>query len=200
MTTQLLQAASIIRVQSGSSVYVDTPDNFAADYGQAAPSLPEGIGERLYEPGVRHPLSTSGDVLAGGDMPWTFGDDVIADLSNIIVAKSVRENAPIPEDIEPEFGSVPPRLSAQILSISVADGDVQQVKGAFNAIGMFYEEMGLYTLYFINEQPDTQYFVHGAGVVLRETDKQVDYVTVEALDANGSRFDPLRFGINVYRT
>lgn len=189
----------IVFIRNGGDIYADTLANFATDNGEAAPALAEGVVEMLYEPGRRHFHADNDGVVGGGDMPWAWGDDVIARCDVLLAAKAEREYVSPPEPTEPEFGSVQPQLAAQILSISVSNGDVQEVKGAFNSIGMFYEDTGLFTMYFINEQPDVNYFVQGSGVVLRETDKQVDYVTVEALDATGSRFDPLRFGIDVYR-
>lgn len=104
-----------------------------------------------------------------------------------------------PANSEPEFGITPPQLVAAALNIVVSGGDIPAVDGAYNVIGAFYDDVGLYTLYFLNAQQDTNYFALASGVTLREVDKQTDYLTVEALNANGSRFDPSRFGVNIYR-
>lgn len=100
---------------------------------------------------------------------------------------------------EAEFGTVAPSLVASVLNVVVANSDIPSMDGAFNIIGAFYDELGQYTFLLLTEQPDTNYFVQASGVTLREVDKGTDYFTVEALDANGVRFDPTSFGINVYR-
>lgn len=105
-----------------------------------------------------------------------------------------------PPPAEPDFGSVPPSLVASILDVVVSDGDVSSINGAYNIIAATYDSLGLYTFYLINPQPDTNYYISSSGVILHEVDKQTDYLTVEALsDANGSRFDPSHFGVNLYR-
>ena len=45
---------NVIYVRDGGASYMDTPENFAKDFGAPAPALPEGMIECIYEPGGRH--------------------------------------------------------------------------------------------------------------------------------------------------
>lgn len=67
-------------VRSGERVYVDTPANFALDFGEAAPVLPPGAVDRIYEQGVRHPCSDGVTIVGVGDVPWSAGDRYIANI------------------------------------------------------------------------------------------------------------------------
>jgi len=44
----------LIYVRGEQAGYMDTLENFARDYGHAAPALPVGMVECIYEPGGRH--------------------------------------------------------------------------------------------------------------------------------------------------
>lgn len=107
MTDQFMQRAdNIVRIQSGDLVYADTPENFAADNGAAAPALPSGVTERVYEPGRRHALVANDSVIGGGDMPWAFGDGAIEAVTALLSAQAARAETPSPVDEAPNVYSV----------------------------------------------------------------------------------------------
>lgn len=81
----------MVYVRTDESTYGDTPENFARDYGAKAPPLPEGMTERIYEPGKRHALICDHDVVDGGPMPWPEGDKILAKLGRLLAAKAARE-------------------------------------------------------------------------------------------------------------
>jgi hypothetical protein len=75
-----------IWVRADGDHYGETPEVFAQDYGKEFPKLPQGITERIYEPGVRHALLCGTDVVDGGPLPWPEGDQVIA-KSDLLISK-----------------------------------------------------------------------------------------------------------------
>jgi hypothetical protein len=79
-----------ISVRVGNQVYSDTVQNFKKDFGGNFPQLPLGIDERLYEQGVRHPLSSQNSVVDGGPMPWGVGDTVLGNLNDALDKKEQR--------------------------------------------------------------------------------------------------------------
>jgi len=44
----------LIYIRGDDAIYMDTPENFAGDYGKPAPALPAGMVECIYEPAGRH--------------------------------------------------------------------------------------------------------------------------------------------------
>lgn len=107
-----------VLVRNSGNIYADTLANFATDYGQAAPAMIEGALQQLYEPGKRHFYADSDGVMGGGDMPWVWGDKVIASTDTLLAAKAIRE---WPEDTGPQ----------PILSVTP-----RQFRLALNATGM----------------------------------------------------------------
>jgi hypothetical protein len=89
-----------ICVRTADGSYIDTLEHFAADYGQAFPALPDGAVQRLYEPGVRHPISGPDGVIAGGPLPWDFGDTVLAAFATLTAAKAARLAPPPPPPVD----------------------------------------------------------------------------------------------------
>jgi hypothetical protein len=77
--------------------YIDTLANFETDYGLVEP-LPVGVDERIYEPGKRHALMSKSNVIGGGEMPWAWGDQVIARLDALILQKREREYPPLSKE------------------------------------------------------------------------------------------------------
>lgn len=88
-----------IYVRTPGLTYCDTRANFEADFGQPPPALELPIVQRIYVPGVRHALGGAEGVLAGGEMPWAFGDAAIAAVDDIVEAQNLR-NAPLPPSPE----------------------------------------------------------------------------------------------------
>lgn len=90
---QLRDGKVAIRTDAGT--YLDTLENFALDYGSAFPFW-DGPGdgdEAIYEPGVRHPRMSGGNIADAGPMPWPEGDAMIAAAPGLISAKVDRERA-----------------------------------------------------------------------------------------------------------
>lgn len=74
--------------------YGEIAENFLADYGKEMPELPEGIDQRVYEPGVRHALMRGPDVIPGMEefapMPWPEGDEMLAACERLRAAQRER--------------------------------------------------------------------------------------------------------------
>lgn len=91
------QKNGIVWIRDDGKNYSDTLENFALDFGEPLPPLPQGVIDRLYDPGIRHPLHGAEGVLDGGPMPWPFGDRAIAAIDRLLQSqKARRETAPTP--------------------------------------------------------------------------------------------------------
>lgn len=80
----------LIFVRGSETIYCDTLANFAADYGQTAPGLPEnspglpeGFYEEFYEPGIRHFYANS-NTAQPLPLEWVEGDLIIAALPALL--------------------------------------------------------------------------------------------------------------------
>lgn len=80
-----------VRVATAIDTYNMSAEDFEKRFNVTIPSLPEGFDERLYEPGVRHPLAKDCSVLDGGPMPWEFGDNIIARADAVVADWRKRE-------------------------------------------------------------------------------------------------------------
>lgn len=80
----------MVFVRNGGTIYADTLANFADDAGEAAPALPNGATQQLYEPGKRHLYADADGVIGGGDMPWPWGDAIIAACDALLTAQAAR--------------------------------------------------------------------------------------------------------------
>ena len=78
-------------VRNGDRCYSDTPANFARDFGKEFPAMPAGAIEQIYEPSKRHAIHGPDGVMFGGDMPWEFGDEVLAQLDALLASKAERD-------------------------------------------------------------------------------------------------------------
>jgi hypothetical protein len=78
-----------IRNGNGNN-YHDTPENFARDFGEAAPALPAGANEQIYTQGQRHCFMGGGNIIAGGNMPDPQLDAVIARVADGLAARANR--------------------------------------------------------------------------------------------------------------
>jgi hypothetical protein len=72
-------------------VYSDTPENFEADFGVTLPPLPEGATEQIYDQGRRHAFHNHDGLVAGGEMPWPAGDQVIASIIDGLAMQRARK-------------------------------------------------------------------------------------------------------------
>jgi hypothetical protein len=84
---------NVLVVGVDETTYLDTVENFNADYDAAIPALPDGITLRLYERGVRHPLIANNNVMDGGPLPWPEGDAIIDGIDDLLTARDAREVA-----------------------------------------------------------------------------------------------------------
>ncbi|MBP2657165.1 MAG: Carboxypeptidase regulatory-like domain [Firmicutes bacterium] len=78
-----------VYVRGESSIYCDTPDNFATDLGAAYSGLPDGYISRIYVPEKRHVLSDGNNETAQ-TIPWSDGDTYIAALDALIAKQTTR--------------------------------------------------------------------------------------------------------------
>jgi hypothetical protein len=85
----------LVFVRTEHGHYGETRKNFEADHGAVLPPLPEGITERIYEPGKRHALVRGTDVVDGGPMPWPEGDAIIAKGKDLLARQQDRADAVI---------------------------------------------------------------------------------------------------------
>lgn len=100
----------------------------------------------------------------------------------------------------PDPVSTPPTLIATAFGVTVANGDVTEIKGAFNVAAALYLGVGQYMLLFLNPLPDG-YFVtiHGDVAAMEVVEHEPDYVTVEARNAvGGSPTEAARFDVQIY--
>lgn len=79
-----------VYVRSGDALYIDTLENFIADFGEAPEAIPEGAHERMYTQGRRHAFNGPEGTVAGGDMPYDLGDRAIAQIEDLIGKAVVR--------------------------------------------------------------------------------------------------------------
>jgi len=91
MVHQISDGTIWLRTDQGN--YGGTPEEIKAECGKELPPLPEGITERVYEPGIRHALSANNSVVDGGPMPWPEGDDMLASYSELAAKRAKREKA-----------------------------------------------------------------------------------------------------------
>ncbi|PWT92084.1 MAG: hypothetical protein C5B54_04115 [Acidobacteria bacterium] len=85
------QIGDEIWVRDNDQHYGESLKIFSLDYGRAAPSLPKGITQRIYEPGIRHALQSGNVVIAGGPLPWPEGDAILQKVDKLFTAKRARE-------------------------------------------------------------------------------------------------------------
>ena len=99
-------ADGLVIVRSGTKNYLDTGANFALDFGEAAPVLPAGCNDRVYEPDIRHAGTNSVTVLYGGPIPWTSGDRYIANIDMGLSNQATRLAAVVPPT-PPSMAKIP---------------------------------------------------------------------------------------------
>jgi hypothetical protein len=85
----------IVRTDS-SGTYKDTKANFELDFGVTLPALPAPANERIYTQGIRHPIQMGNNIIAGGPMPWTLGDQILGNIAAGLAAQAARPTPPPP--------------------------------------------------------------------------------------------------------
>jgi hypothetical protein len=94
MVQQTPDGVLIVRKDGSAKDYVDTFANAALDYGVATPTLVAGAIDRTYEPGLRHCQTNGKDILAGGPLAWTPGDNYISGIAAALAAQTARQPPP----------------------------------------------------------------------------------------------------------
>lgn len=84
--------ATIYIVGDNGKSYLATNQEYTADSGLPAPALPQGVTERIYEPGVRHPFLIGNNVVDGGPMPWPDGDDILARIDYLLAQRAASKD------------------------------------------------------------------------------------------------------------
>jgi hypothetical protein len=107
--------------------------------------------------------------------------------------------APAPGTADP--ASAPPTLVAAALSLQIVNGDFGVVDGVFNVVAAAYYGVGTYAIFFVNPQPDTNFYAvfSGGSAVMSVSEKSTDDFQLQARDASGNLIDPPPFGVEVYR-
>lgn len=102
----------------------------------------------------------------------------------------------------PETVPVPrvPQLYAAAL-FSVSNGDIAEIGVAGRFVSAIYADIGLYYLFFAEEQPDTAYLAkaYDDGARVSVIEKSTSYIAVQALDAAGNPVDPVEISIEIIR-
>lgn len=87
-----LHPDNVVIIRDGDNVlYVDTPENFANDYGEEIETV-EGWNERLYRPGIMNRLCNGFTDSTSSDT-WPQGDDILSSVSSIVSSKQARMEA-----------------------------------------------------------------------------------------------------------
>lgn len=130
----------IIRTAAGH--YIDTAENFAIDhlavFGTAAPALPEGATERLYDPGDRH-VATVARADVALDRGWPSGDLIIAAYDALRNAQATRQ---LPVTEQPGSRKLEPL--AFLRRFSEAERAAIRVEAVTNpggAVADFYDQL-----------------------------------------------------------
>jgi len=80
-------------VRTPLGTYIDTPENFVADFGATLPAMPQGADDHIYTQGKRHAFMGDGNIIAGGPMPWDVGDTIIANVTAGLANQAARRQA-----------------------------------------------------------------------------------------------------------
>src|SRR4051794_17777583 len=83
----------LVCVRTALGTYIDTPENFAVDFGATLPAMPEGADDHIYTQGKRHAFMGDGNIVAGGPMPWPDGDRIIAEVGAGLARQAARREA-----------------------------------------------------------------------------------------------------------
>lgn len=109
----------LIYVRGETQTYSDTVANFALDFGQPEPALPAGAISRDYNPGVCHSISDGTSVIAGGPMPWAFGDSAIAAVGALLTAQDARNPKADPQSFTPPPIASPRQIRLALTQIGL---------------------------------------------------------------------------------
>ena len=94
IVNSIVQTPDAISVVTEAATYTDSIENFVLDFGEDIEPVPQGE-TRQYRQGEAHCFTDGRNIVAGGPVPWDYGDAVIADIDRIIGAQAIR-NPPLP--------------------------------------------------------------------------------------------------------
>lgn len=94
-----------VYVRGESKTYCDTHENFAADFGENYPGLPNGYICRIYDQGKRHVLSDGMNETVQ-EIPWSDGDAYIAALDTLIANQIARTTGKVTITVTDNSGTV----------------------------------------------------------------------------------------------
>jgi hypothetical protein len=116
------QRADIVQVLDETERYIETPDNFRADYGKDLPTLPEGAIDRMYVPGQKHALHDAvGDIMPNDPQAcpreYPEGDAIIASIYTLQRARIAREKAAALAKTEADFKKLQDNLAEAVAAV-----------------------------------------------------------------------------------
>lgn len=157
-------------------------------------------------------LDKSGRVVIvdGLSIPWDAENNRPIDYTgeagrvwqSIKNEEGISDPAPYVPPPPPDPGMISPRLTAAALGVTVENGDISSIAGAFNLVAALYLDVGLYMLLFMTPEPDNAYsaVVQGAAPYMRVIEQEADYLIIEARDGiNGSPVDSPQFNAQLFR-
>jgi hypothetical protein len=114
-----------LRNDNGES-YSGTLEDFARHFGEPMPPMPQGITQRIYEPDKRHALQIGNNVVDGGPLPWTEGDDALArvdEMIQIMKDEQAAKEAEAQRQLQAEIDAVRADFEAAIAAANAASSE-----------------------------------------------------------------------------
>src|SRR5262245_9610371 len=92
MSRRLHQRPDGVMIETDAGSYRADLAVFKREHGEEFPPLPEGMTERLYEPGVVHALKQGTSVMDGGPLHWPEGDAILAETGKLLTRQDTRQH------------------------------------------------------------------------------------------------------------
>lgn len=105
-----------------------------------------------------------------------------------------------PPEPEPRFPSTP-AIVAAAYDVGIENGEVTGIAAGAKINAGFSLDVGMFMLFFDDEQPDTNFFVRvwDNDAILKCEDKDVYSVTISSKNASGDPVDPESFCVEIIR-
>lgn len=128
---------------------------------------------------------------------FTWEADRIDDL--VLAEDEVSLRPGTPEELNPT-PPARPYLYA-VAKLGITPGEITGIEVASKFSAALYLDVGFYFVFFAESQPDTSYLANAydATTKVGVTDKQLDYIVIEARDASGEPTDPAEISIEIIR-